>query len=479
KPFGFRRMTRDGRVLEDDDTRKVARIAKFIRVIWYNLEMKNGDKIGIIGFGLEGQSVYRWLIAKGINPDLIYIHDQNLVEGYQGVFGSDYLWDLDQYNYAKIYRSPGVRLDQEIKTSISSATIEFFKDCPANIIGVTGTKGKGTTASLIMQILQLSGKNSYLVGNIGNPALDILNQLTPDDWVIYELSSYQLSDLRQSPQIAICLMLGLDHLDWHLDQAEYYQAKSNIFRYQSSQDLAVYKADDPNSSRLVELSPAVWRGYGPVGTSSLITYDNQGIYFEGKLKLPRAEILLPGMHNLENIAAAVSATWEVVKDKSVYQLAAKKFAGLSHHIEFVAEVDSVKYYDDSFATNPAATVAAIKALAEFGDKLVVMLGGRDKALDYSQLAKLFTETKQVEALIYGQDAIKIKQAFDQAKATNYQLANSQDFGQVVSQARLIAENINSRAVLLSPATSSLDMFANYKDRGDQFQSAVKGFVAKS
>lgn len=435
--------------------------------------MNQQTKIAILGFGLEGQSIYRWLVDQGTDPDIINIHDQSLIKGYQGVYGNDYLKDLDQYHYTKIYRSPGVRFDQEIKTPISSATIEFFKHCPAKIIGITGTKGKGTTASLIDGILKLAGKNSYLVGNIGTPALDILNQLTPDDWVVYELSSFQLIDLNQSPDIAVCLMLGLDHQDWHRDKNEYYLAKANIFKYQSIQDLAVYKADDQNSTSLATVSLAQKRGYGPLGSGSMIEYDKLGIYFDSKLEITRSIVALPGLHNLENIAAAISATWDIIEDRSIYLEIVSSFRGLEHHIEFVAKVGGISYYDDSFATNPSSTIAAINALTENGDKIVVMIGGMDKGLDYLPLANYLSDLGQIKVLLYGQASEMIIQTFRSVGFEGYQVNEGQDFVQIVDQAKQLANAEGLQIVLLSPATSSKDMFDDYKQRGRIFSEIVK------
>ena len=215
-------------------------------------------KIAILGFGREGKAAYDYWMGDG---NEIVIHDNNesldLPDDARSVLGKEAFDNLDQYNYDLIVRSPGMRVVLgSIKTPITTSTSEFIKKCEAPIIGVTGSKGKGTTSTLIYKILQESGYNSHLVGNIGTPALDELKNIKSKDIVVYEMSSFQLYDIDTSPHVAVCLMVTEDHLDWHEDLEEYRSSKGNIFKFQNENDVAVHYSDNKVSTELAKLSKA-------------------------------------------------------------------------------------------------------------------------------------------------------------------------------------------------------------------------------
>ena len=251
-------------------------------------------KVAILGFGREGQSAYEYWRKKGAQ---LVIHDNNdsvsLPGGAESVLGKGAFLDLDSYGYDLMVRSPGLRLDiAKLNTAITTVTSEFLKQCQAKVIGVTGTKGKGTTSTLIYEILCLAGYKAHLLGNIGSPALDQLDDIKKDDVVVYEMSSFQLYDIESSPHVAVCLMVSEDHLDWHKDLAEYHASKGNIFKYQKTSDVAVYFKDNQVSSRLVQLSKAETKySYGKGGD---VTFEGDSITAFSKKVIDIKEVALPG-----------------------------------------------------------------------------------------------------------------------------------------------------------------------------------------
>ena len=400
------------------------------------------QKIAILGMGEEGQDLLAWL---KINTHHCRIK----------VF--DKITTVNLTGFDLIFRSPGFwRLHPMFKKAeanniiISSATKLFFDLCPCPIIGVTGTKGKGTTASLITRILKRSGRSVYLAGNIGKPMLSLLPRLKSTDWVCLELSSFQLQDLTVSPHIAVILNITSDHLDIHQDVNEYRQAKTNILRYQKPDDYAVINGDYQTTKSMTALTKA-----------------KVSFFSRHDLSLDHHRIQLRGEHNLENIAAAIAVTQLVgVDDQSIKQ-AVYSFKGLEHRLELVQEVKGVKYYNDSFSTTPETAIAAIKA---FTEPMILILGGSDKGSDYRQLGQTIINHPRLKAVILiGQMGSKIAQAM--AGYPGKIISGGRTMLQIAQQAFRLAET--GDVVVLSPACASFDMFVNYKDRGDQFKAYVK------
>ena len=342
--------------------------------------------IAIVGYGLEGQAAYEYWKDR----TSITICDQNEVEVPAGIhtqFGPNYLADLSRFDL--IVRTPGVKPEDIISVNgdaildkVTTNTNEFFASCPSkNLVGVTGTKGKGTTSTLIQKIIEAAGYRSHLGGNIGLPALKILNDgVAKDDWVVLELSSFQLIDCRYSPHIAICLMVFPEHLDWHPEVNEYFNAKTQLFRYQSSDDVAIYYAFNDNSKRIASTGKG-WK---------IPYFDDPGalikdgwVHIAGENICHTDELALKGKHNWQNVCAAVTAAWQITRDKEAIKKILTTFSGLEHRLEFVAEIDNVKYYDDSFGTTPETAMVAIEA---FNEPKVVILGGSNKGASYDELA---------------------------------------------------------------------------------------------
>lgn len=420
-------------------------------------------KIALLGYDVENAGAYKYLKKK--YPDARFVvYDQrteparDLPEGVEFVGGRT---DFRGIEADISVRTPGIALSKiQVSGQITTATKLFFDDCTAPIIGVTGTKGKGTTCTLIYEILKAAGKKTFLVGNIGNPALDIIDQITPDSIVVYELSSFQLWDLNKSPHIAVVLMVDAEHLDVHDGLRDYIVAKTNIVSHQNQNDIAIYYNDNETSRLIGEKSPAKKIPFTVI--------DSDSIEVNGQAIISRSEVKLIGDHNLQNIYAAISAVWHYTQDTEVIASVLRTFAGLPHRLAYIGEVGGVQYYDDSISTTPASTIAALKA---FSQKKVVILGGRSKGADFMELAK-FLKNSDTKAILVGTEAETIQTSFVQVGFSNYQnLGSNTNMEQIVKLASDIAQE--GDVVLLSPACSSVGMFKNYADRGDQFIAAVK------
>lgn len=445
--------------------------------------------IAVLGAGIEGFSSAAFLKKKGayvtvldqkteseLDPEIVRKFRELYIET---IFAPNCLTNLSKFEI--LLRTPGIRpdlaeLQQAVQNGavLTSNTKVFFDNCPAKIIAVTGTKGKGTTASLIAEILKRAGKTAHLGGNIGTPALDLLPNITPNDLVVLELSSFQLFDLQKSPHVAVVLMVVAEHLDWHKNVKEYKEAKFNIAKYQNPQDFTIVSIDYPASKEFLNI------GQGKKLQVSIESELSNGVFVSNgqlyrrvgaaaELVVPVDQVGLFGKHNLENIAAAVGAVTALgVKVEPMIE-AIKEFKGLEHRLEFVKDVNGVKYYNDSFSTTPETAIAAIKS---FSQPEIVILGGSDKGSDYTELGQQIANSQNVKAVILiGQMGPKIKEAIDKAGEFKGKfLEGAKNMGEIVAQAKEIAEN--GDMALLSPACASFDMFKNYKDRGIQFKETV-------
>lgn len=347
----------------------------------------------------------------------------------------------------------------------------FFENSPSkNIIGVTGTKGKGTTTTLISEMLEAAGKTVHTGGNIGVPVLDILPHINQDDWVVLELSSFQLYKFPHSPHIAVHLMMIPEHIEeWHKTMDDYVDSKKNLFAHQSEEDIAVYFPDNEYSAQNVEAS----RG-------KKIPYCHEpGAYVkDGHITIDKKEIIqvnevgLLGDHNLQNICAAVTAAWQVSQDSESFSRVLREFTGLEHRLQFVRELDGIRYYDDSFGTTPDTAIVACDA---FAAPKVVIVGGHDKGNDYSGLAKRLCDYDIHHVVFIGNTGQKLldmarSEGFNDDKASIREDGNSWDMREIVGDARFHSRP--GDVVLLSTGSASFGLFADYKDRGDQFIAEV-------
>jgi UDP-N-acetylmuramoylalanine--D-glutamate ligase len=427
-------------------------------------------KIAIAGYGVEGEANYRYWSADP-NNQLTIVDESSepkfeVPEGAETLLGPGVFEKLDGFDM--VIRTAGLP-PFKIKTDgkIWSATNEFFEKCPAQIIGVTGTKGKGTTSTMITAILEAAGKKVWLVGNIGTAALEVLDQIQPDDIVVYELSSFQLWDIERSPHIAVVLGIEPEHLNVHKDMKDYVEAKGRIRRYQTADDVTVYHPTN-DYARLITLAnheaPMIRYGVEADGGA----YVKDGFFYEREHKICSTDVLtVPGQHNIDNACAAITATRQLhVSDEEIEE-GLQRFKGLPHRLAYVTTVEDVAYYDDSIATTPSSAIAALRS---FTNPKVIILGGSAKGSDFSVLGHELLK-HDAQAIIIGATANDIAAAIDAAGFKDYTIMAPTTMKEVVEAAHSKARP--GSVVLLSPSAASFDMFKDYADRGDQFIAAVK------
>ena len=428
----------------------------------------------IAGFGVEGRAAYEYFSHQ---PDArITIADERPVvdapPGVDVLTGKDVFSKLDDFDI--VVRSPSIRPGRiHTRGLVTSATNEFFKACPSkHIIGITGSKGKGTTATLIAKILQAAGKRVHLAGNIGVPMLDVLPKIQPDDIVVLELSSFQLWDLQRGPHIAVVLMIEPDHLDVHRDMAEYVAAKAQIVATQSADDIAIYL---PGNTFVGD----VLRRMTPRPPGQIIPYteppgayiNEEWLTMDDQAVIKVADIALLGRHNQDNACAAVTAAWQYTHDTAAMARVLREFGGLTHRLQFVVEVRGVRYYDDSISTTPGSAIAALKA---FHAPRVIILGGVDKGADFTALAETIARLELRYVIVVGAVRETIAAALKRAGVPDslvHVFDGTPSMTTIVADAAAHAHP--GDLVLLSPAAASFDMFKNYEDRGRQFVAAVQ------
>jgi len=412
-------------------------------------ELKD-KKILILGFGKEGRDTLKFL--KKIFPKkVIGIADQKQfpISNFQFPnvklnFGNNYLKALR--NYDVIIKSPGIpihlpEIEKAFKEGkITSQTEIFFENCPGKIIGITGTKGKGTTASLVYQILKKGGIKVHLIGNIGRPVLSTLFSASANDVYIYELSSHQLYNLKKSPQIAVFLNIYPDHLDYYKNFKEYVNAKANIGRYQTKNDYLIYNSSDEVVKEIVKKFKA---RKIPIPTDKLNT---RAAIEVGKILKIKKEIIKKTIKNFKPL--------------------------LSHRLEYVGTFQKIKFYNDSAATIPEATIFALDTLGN--NVQTILLGGSDKKVSFKNLAKRILRSKIKNIIFFPPTGEKIwKEILREAKdkeAPQYFFVNS-NMKDAVTLAYQHTEK--GKICLLSPASASFGLFQDYKERGNLFKKYVR------
>lgn len=446
--------------------------------------MIKDKKIAIYGFAKEGLSAANYLGLQNeihiydrasrekLTPFLKKLKVKKVKFFLQGTKPKNTIYDF-------VVKAPGVKHDDLLLKSLinkgtilTSGTKIFFDQCPAEIIGVTGTKGKGTTSTLIFEMLKKKYKGVYLAGNIGTPALDILPKLSAKSVIVLELSSFQLMDLKKSPRIAVVLMTTSEHLDWHKDNQEYVDAKVNIVRYQKPSDIAIVNDDFKNSKKIAEHTRSKVLFFST-------NHNTNGVYINSNKIISEinsyeeiaktSDVFIPGRHNLQNVsaAAAVAITKGIPRKK--IQEVLRSFKGLKHRLQFVKKVKGVSYYNDSFSTTPETAIAA---LAAFTIEKTIILGGSSKDSDFTNLAKSIVNDKFLKTVILiGKESKKIEKAITIAGPFKGKiLKGAKNMKEIVGQAQ--ANSNKGSVVILSPACASFDMFKNYEDRGEQFEREV-------
>ncbi len=431
-------------------------------------------KIAILGLGREGYSVLKFIKKDSEFRDAeIWVLDKNggveVPRGTKKITGPDYLnppaGGLGGFDI--IFRTPGIpyllpQLQNAKKSGvkISSSTNLFFERCPGKIVGITGTKGKGTVSTLLYKMLKAAGKKVFLAGNIGNPALGMLPKMDKKSIAILELSSFQLQDLKKSPVVAAVLDVFPDHLDAHKDIREYYGAKSNIALYQKSGDKTFFFKNIPLSRKTAN-----------AGKGRKIAVD------EKTFKLFSAEdMAMKGWHNFRNaVMAAVIAKSLGVPEKIIAK-AARSFHGTEHRLELVCKLikngKRIFFFNDSASTNPQTAAAAIESFPE--EEKILIAGGQDKNLDYGPLTEALKDSKTALAILMGENKNKIGKAI---RSSGVKIAYASSLKDSVNMAYGAAKGLpSSSAVIFSPAATSFDMFKNYADRGEKFKKIVKGLI---
>ncbi len=451
-------------------------------------------KILILGFGREGLSSLEFLRQKfhdkeiGV-ADQLKFRDLNYklkekIKKFSPLklhLGKDYLKAIDKYNI--IIRSPGLSMAspaliraKEKGKIISSQTKIFFDLCPGIIIGVTGTKGKSTTSSLIFAILKAARKKVKLIGNIGKPALTFLNGNGKDTIFIFELSSHQLVDLKKSPHTAVLLNIVPEHLDYYKNFKEYLNAKKSFILYQDKDDYLIYNASFPVTRKLSKISKAKkipfyidrqkCPGCFPDGGKLVYCYSQSGKEEIIKIK----DIPLRGKFNLQNVMPAIIVAKIFNLDNQTIARAIKKFKPLPHRLELVGIFKGITFYNDSLATNPNATIAAIDT---FKNKIgTIFLGGHERNLDFSALAKQILLYKIKNIILFPVNGKRIWQEIQKRAGT---FSPQHFFAKNMKEAVKLAyqHTPQGKICLLSCAAPSFGLFKDYKDRGDQFKKWVK------
>ena len=447
----------------------------------------SGKTVAVIGVGVSNRPLIGLLLDRGISvtacdkkTELGAYGEELRAKGCRLCLGPDYLKDLTE---DVIFRTPGMRPDLPELTEaigrgsrLTSEMEAFFEVCPCPIIAVTGSDGKTTTTTIIAELLRSAGRTVHLGGNIGRPLLADTGKMKPEDIAVLELSSFQLLTMTRSPHIAVVTNLSPNHLDVHKDYAEYVGAKANIFTHQAAGDIAVFNADNEETCAFAREASASVRMFSRQGTVERGTYlgpdypGGQAIWIANekgrRCVLPLADIKLPGIHNVENYMAAIAAVDGLVPYEVIREFAGN-FGGVEHRIELIRELDGVRYYNDSIASSPSRTIAGLRS---FPEKLVLIAGGKDKGISYDALGPEVNEHVKL-LILCGATAGVIRKSVEQAE--NYHGLEIID----VSDYQEAADLAHSRAkpgdvVMLSPASSSFDRFANFMERGRVFKEIV-------
>ena len=436
-------------------------------------------KIAVLGLGVSNRPLVRLLLDFGCN---VTGCDKTPREKLDGEVlelekagctlhvGENY---LDGVEADVVFRTPGMHpANPAIQALVSrgaQVTSEmevFFEVCPCTILAVTGSDGKTTTTTLVSEMLKAEGKTVWLGGNIGTPLLPLVRQMQPSDFAVVELSSFQLMDMKRSPARAVITNLAPNHLDIHKDMAEYVQAKTNIFRYQDENGILILNADNPIT--------AAFRGNGKTLFFSRqkeadVCLVDGVICRHGEKVLKTSEILIPGVHNVENYMAAIAMVDGLVSDETIRQVA-RTFGGVEHRIELVRVKDGVRFYNDSIASSPSRTIAGLRS---FPEKVILIAGGYDKHIPYDVLGpEICAHVKKL--FLGGATGEKIRQAVISCPEYDPKALEITDCGSFEPAVRAAAAAAKpGDVVLMSPASAAFDQFKNFMVRGDFYKKLVK------
>ena len=439
-----------------------------------------GKRIAVLGLGVSNRPLVRLLLEYGcdvtgcdrtprekLDPEVLELEKA----GCALRVGENYLDDVEA---DVVFRTPGmhpetlaIRALRNRGAEITSEMEVFFEVCPCHTIAVTGSDGKTTTTTLISEMLKASGKTVWLGGNIGEPLLPRCRRMGKDDYAVAELSSFQLMDMTRSPERAVITNLAPNHLDIHKDMAEYVSAKQNIYRFQDADGILILNADN-------ELT-AAFRGSGDTRffsrrkETNCVWASGDTVFRRGEPVLNIGDILLPGVHNIENYMAAIAAVEGIASDEAVRQVA-KNFGGVEHRIELVRVKDGVRFYNDSIAPPPSRTIAGLRS---FPEKVILIAGGYDKHIPYDVLGpEICRHVKKL--FLGGATGEKIRQAVEAAPEYRPGAPEITDCGGFEAAVRAAAAAAQSGdVVLMSPASAAFDQFRNFMVRGDFYKKLIK------
>lgn len=475
--------------------------------------MEKTDAIAILGYGVEGRAMLDYLLEHEYTNLTVCDQSEKLTGIHSDVqtrLGENYLQNLDEFDV--VFRSPGISFFrpeiQELMdshTEVSSMTKYFFEHCRAPIIGVTGTKGKGTTASLITEILRRGGKKVFLGGNIGVPAVSFLDNVSEDSLVVLELSSFQLVDLEMSPHIAVVLNVTSDHMDYHSSLEEYHESKYPILAHQSAANFAVLNQDYPYASEFEVLGEGV-KTYVSCRTAlvngawvegekvRVIDTDDVNLRERGWVDiLDVSEIGLVGRHNWENVLPAVTVGRILDIPNNTIAQAVREFHGLPHRLEKVIGTGGVEFYNDSFSTTPESCLAACSAFNDLEKPFYLLAGGSEKGSDFTALGWKLSQMKFLQKVfVMGPSGMRIREALIHGHETCVEdgtvcrlavpVERVESLREAIMKAHEEAVMLDNRGdsgdgigtvILMSPAAASFNEFANYKERGEYFKNASR------
>jgi UDP-N-acetylmuramoylalanine--D-glutamate ligase len=449
------------------------------------------EPVEIVGGGLEGQSTARFLLGAGY--ERLTVRDRNpstpVPDGCTARTGPLYLSDLPAKG--TVVRSAGIRPDLPELVAFAAAGGRVLSQLPIFLAlfqgvrggvaaGITGTFGKGTVTTFLSRMLDAAGIAHWVGGNIGTPMLDLLLREDRPAATLLELSSFQLSDLAPvrglaivapsafAPRVGVCGRVTVEHLDWHLDQVEYWNAKARLCEEQTESDHSVFLSDDPGSVFVGMAGSSIQHPVGPggeldPGTESIA--DGR----TGRILLERSELRVPGAFQLSNAALAWGAARILGASDDACREGAVAFEGLPHRLQFAGEKDGLRFYDDSYATRPEATLAAVEALSP--DPVALILGGSDKGVDFSELAAGLRASGHLRHVaLIGATAPALRKCLEADGPLPFSLRDQPGLAEAFEDCRRSVAT--GGAVLLSPACASFGLFRNYKERGEAFLALV-------
>lgn len=435
-----------------------------------------GKRIAVIGLGVSNRPLVRLLLQYGCHvTGCDRTPKENLDEevlqleklGCTLKTGDDYLSGIEA---EIVFRTPGMHPNnpalcalREKGVKIVSEMDVFFELCPCAMIAVTGSDGKTTTTTLISELLKAAGKQVWLGGNIGTPLLPLCGQMGIEDIAVVELSSFQLMDMTHSPQVAVITNIAPNHLDVHKDMAEYVEAKKAIYRFQKESDRLVVNGDNEITADL--RSCGATYTFSRLGEGDICLRDGV-ITRRGVPVLAARDILIPGVHNIENYMAAIMAVEGLVEDDVIRQVA-KTFGGVEHRIELVRVKDGVRYYNDSIASSPSRTIAGLRS---FPEKVILIAGGYDKKIPYDVLGpEICRHVKKL--FLGGATGPLIRKAVEVCDGEKPEIVDCGNFEAAVRAAAGAA--VAGDVVLMSPASAAFDQFKNFAVRGAFFKKIIK------